>query len=277
MSGTISSPDALSADYSLRPETIEAFQRDGHVVVRGLLAPDEVETYRSAIKDAMTRCGKLQMQVEDESDDVYSRAFTQRINLWLLSEKVKEYVFSRRFAKVAAQLMGVAGVRLYHDQALFKEAHGGYTPWHQDHYYWPLETDRACTLWMPLVDCDESMGTMSFASGSHEFGYMGSEKITDDSDRYFDRVVSERGFKVHHSKSLKAGDATFHSAWTVHRAPGNDTDRVREVMTIIYYEDGSRLKKPENQNQSMDLAAYFPDCRAGDPAASRLNPALYRG
>ena len=36
-------------------------------------------------------------------------------------------------------------VRLYHDQALFKEAGGGITPWHQDQHYWPLDTDRTIT------------------------------------------------------------------------------------------------------------------------------------
>jgi hypothetical protein len=38
--------------------------------------------------------------------------------------------------------MEVEGVRLYHDQALFKEAEGGITPWHADHtigLYQPLK------------------------------------------------------------------------------------------------------------------------------------------
>ena len=61
-------------------------------------------------------------------------------------------MFAPRFAEVAARLLGVEGVRLYHDQGLFKEPGGGPTPWHQDGYYWPLDTERTITLWMPLVD-----------------------------------------------------------------------------------------------------------------------------
>src|SRR5207249_11996994 len=57
---------------------------------------------------------------------------------------------------------------LYHDQALFKEAGGGRTPWHQDMYYWPLDTDRTITMWMPLVDVPAEVGSMLFASGSQD-------------------------------------------------------------------------------------------------------------
>ena len=67
-------------------------------------------------------------------------------------------MFGGRFAGVAAALLGVDGVRLYHDQALFKEPGGGPTPWHQDQVYWPLATDRTITMWMPLVDLPDASG-----------------------------------------------------------------------------------------------------------------------
>ena len=44
----------------------------------------------------------------------------------------------------------VEGVRLYHDQALNKEPGGGYTPWHCDAYYWPVQSDKIVTAWVPL-------------------------------------------------------------------------------------------------------------------------------
>ncbi len=47
----------------------------------------------------------------------------------------------------------VEGVRVYADQALYKEPHGGYTPWHCDAFYWPLATDKAITAWVPLQVC----------------------------------------------------------------------------------------------------------------------------
>ena len=44
----------------------------------------------------------------------------------------------------------VEGVRVYHDQALNKEPGGGYTPWHCDGYYWPVQSDKIVTAWVPL-------------------------------------------------------------------------------------------------------------------------------
>lgn len=44
----------------------------------------------------------------------------------------------------------VEGVRIYHDQALNKEPGGGYTPWHCDGYYWPVQSDKIVTAWVPL-------------------------------------------------------------------------------------------------------------------------------
>jgi Phytanoyl-CoA dioxygenase (PhyH) len=61
----------------------------------------------------------------------------------------------------------VGGVRLYHDQALYKEAGGGPTPWHADQYYWPLTTDRVVTAWVPLQAVSADMGPLAFAERTH--------------------------------------------------------------------------------------------------------------
>jgi len=63
--------------------------------------------------------------------------------------------------------MKVDGVRIYHDQALFKEPGGGFTPWHADQYYWPLETDKTITAWMPLQSIPLTMGPLEFSAGRH--------------------------------------------------------------------------------------------------------------
>ena len=80
-----------------------------------------------------------------EARTTYGKAFLQIMNLWTKSEIVKEFVFGRRLARIATALLRTEGVRLYHDQALYKEAGGGYTPWHVDQYYWPLATEKTVT------------------------------------------------------------------------------------------------------------------------------------
>lgn len=260
----------FSSPYPLTPDHLEGYSRDGHVMVRGLLSTDEVAEFRQAILDAVQ---KLNIQAKPlEERDTYGKAFLQIMNLWVQDDAVRPMVLAKRFGQVAAELMGVSGARLYHDQALFKEPGGGPTPWHQDQHYWPLATDNTITMWMPLVDADTSMGTMRFASGSQSEGYLGDMPISDESEAMFEQFVAEKGYRITESGAMKAGDATFHSGWTLHGAPGNSSDRLREVMTIIYYPDGTLVGSADNDNRRADLATWFPGLKPGDLAASELNP-----
>ena len=182
---------------------------------------------------------------------------------------------AKRFARVAAELLGVNGVRIYHDQALFKESGGGPTPWHQDQYYWPVDTDNTVTMWMPLVDVTDQMGMLTFASGSHREGYLGTLPISEESERVFQEYVDSKGFSISRQKTMNAGDATFHYGWTLHSAPSNKSDTIREVMTVIYYADGTRVGPLDHPNRKFDRDVWLRGCEPGELAAGKLNPVLY--
>jgi ectoine hydroxylase-related dioxygenase (phytanoyl-CoA dioxygenase family) len=264
----------LSSDHALDRETVAAYQRDGHVVVRGLADRAEVDAYRPVIEAAAFR-----LKIEHrplEARDTYGKAFLQISNIWERDEQVRRFVLARRFAKVAAELMGVDGVRIYHDQALFKEAGGGLTPFHQDQYYWPVDTDNTITMWMPLVDVPAELGSMTFASGSHKLGYLGQFEISDESEAVFRALVEAKDIPLETHGALAAGDATFHAGWTLHGAPPNNTDTLRAVMTVIYMADGARAIEPDHGYREADLAKWMPGVRPGEVAASRLNPLVYR-
>jgi ectoine hydroxylase-related dioxygenase (phytanoyl-CoA dioxygenase family) len=264
----------LDSPYPLTPEQVAQYREKGHILLRGVLSPDEVAVYRRVILDAAMKHNRETRPLEER--DTYGRAFLQIMNLWAVDEAVKRYVLSKRFAGIAAQLMEVEGVRLYHDQALFKEPGGGHTPWHQDQFYWPLDTPKTVTMWMPLVNISEIMGSMTFADRSHEAGFIPiSDEISDASEAFFDDHVRDRGYPLTGGGEMAAGDATFHSGWTLHRAPGNVTDTVREVMTVIYYPDGTRVAPPVNDFQAADHKTWLGSITPGEPATSPLNPLVY--
>lgn len=264
----------LDSDYPLTAEQIAAYQKNGYAVLRGVVSEDELPPYREILTNITNEFAKTYAPLDKR--DTYGKAFIQLSNIWEQSPEVAKFVFARRFAKIAADLMGVSGVRLYHDQALYKEPGGGHTPWHQDQQYWPLDGAKCVTLWMPLVDCTKEMGTMRFAQGSQELGYQGPMNISDDSETELANLVAENGFPIVEAGDMKAGDATFHNGWTIHGAPGNsDPNKMREVMTIIFVEDGATITKPDHASQVNDLGRWFPGSKPGDPAASRLNPLLY--
>jgi ectoine hydroxylase-related dioxygenase (phytanoyl-CoA dioxygenase family) len=258
---------------TVEPALATAFQEDGHVCVRRLATAEEVAAVGPAIEAAAARRTSGVAPLEDR--DTYGKAFLQAINVWRLDPVAKAFVFGRRFASVAAQLLGVDGVRLYHDQALIKEPRGGHTPWHQDQRYWPLDTDRTVTMWMPLADVGAEVGTMTFASGSHRLGDLAGPVISDDSEAVFDAAVRARGLRPTTHGPLAAGDATFHAGWTLHRAPENPTAEARPVMTVIYFADGARVTEPTDDFQRFDLALWLKGLAPGDVAASDRNALVY--
>jgi len=266
-------PPTLDAPYTLCGDARRDFERDGHVLLRRVAAPDEVAAYRPLIREA-TFGNSVEKRALDERD-TYGKAFIQVGDIWKKDAAVAGFTLARRFGRIAAELLGVAAVRLYHDQALFKEPGGGPTPWHQDQYYWPLESDRTVTMWMPLVDIAADMGGMEFGSGTQRRPALAELAISDESEAFFERMAASGEFPVTRPVPMAAGDATFHAGWTLHRALPNTSNQLREVMTIICFADGSRLLEPHYQERKSPFESLFPGLKPGDVAASDLTPIVY--
>jgi ectoine hydroxylase-related dioxygenase (phytanoyl-CoA dioxygenase family) len=248
----------------------EEFRQNGHLLTRNVLSPDELNIYRPVINDAVRRFNTEKRRLADR--DTYGKAFLQIMNLWRVDEGVRQLVLSKRLGKIAADLLGVRNVRIYHDQALFKEPGGGPTPWHQDQYYWPLDSANTVTMWMPLVDISVEMGMLTFASGSHIQGTVFDQEISDESDASYKKFIKENQYAVTRPAGMRAGDATWHYGNTIHCAPGNDSDKMREIMTIIYMADGVRITEPKHAAQNNDWNTWLMGLPPGRLAASELNP-----
>jgi hypothetical protein len=269
----MSAVPGLAEPFVVDAETIARFGAEGHCVDRALASPDEISHYRPAI-DGATDAGRSDRRPLAQRD-TYGRAFIQSMNIHLLDPVVHTFVHSPRFAGVAAALLGVDGVRLYHDQALYKEPGGGHTPWHQDQVYWPLDTDQTITMWMPLVDVGPTDGAMVFADGSWRCGDLGGKIIGDESEAHFAEVVRRHGFDCTDHAPLRAGDATFHRGWTLHCAPPNTSAAMRSVMTIIYFADGARITEPDSDAQRADLGRWLDGGAPGALADGPSNPLLW--
>jgi len=262
----------LESYIAIAENKIQQFRNDGHVMIESLLDAEECSAYRSVINEAAYKYNTEKRQIKER--DTYGKAFLQIMNLWEVDEAVRSFTLAKRFAKVAADLLGVPAVRLYHDQALYKEAGGGLTPWHQDQYYWPLDTNATVTMWMPLVDISVDMGMLTFASGSHKEGAVKNVAISDESEKELTDHIGKKKYPISRSTTMKAGDASFHYGWTLHSAPANNSSVTREVMTIIYFADGAKITTPINEHQEADRQRWLCGGHPGEEAASDLNPVI---
>lgn len=244
------------------------FERDGFVVLPGLLEPELLRDWRPRIREAALGCQRE--RAPGEARSTYERAFVQAMNLWQHDARVRPFVLAPELAAVARQLLGVEAVRLYHDQALLKEAGGGHTPWHVDQAYWPLASDRVLTLWIPLVDVPLEMGPLAFAAGSHRLE-VPALPIGDESEAVLAAWVAEQGLDLVEAP-FALGDVSAHLGRTLHRAGPNRTERERTVMTVILMDAGMRLAEPASAHQVEDRETWLPGVEVGAVCDSPLNP-----
>ena len=261
---------ALLAGEPLTDDQVGAFWRDGHILLRGLLSPEEAATVRAAIVEEAER----QFALRDGRTS-FGGAFHQAQNLRRRSPGVAAFALSPRLGAVAAQLLQVPAARIYHDQALFKPPGGPASAWHQDQYFWPLATDRSLGLWMPLTPVTPGMGAMRYASGSHRLGDLGQHTIDAEAERHFADVIAEHGLPVAAGESYAAGDCAFHLGWTVHGADANRSDRVREAAVVTFYPDGTRVDELTNEAREYDARVFLGGRRPGEPADGERNPVVW--
>ncbi len=267
-------PTLLDIDtpYALTADQIARFRRDGFIKLKHVLSPDVLAHYGAVISSEVQRLNTLHVPMEKR--DTYQKAFLQVMNLWTKNDTVKEFCYGQRLARLAAELMGVKGVRLYHDQALYKEPGGGITPWHADQYYWPLSNANTVTAWIPLQATPMELGPLAFSIGSHEFEAGRELGISDESEVRIGRSLKERNYPLNDTP-FDLGEVSFHYGWTFHRAGPNTSNRPRAVMTVIYVEDGIRLTAPKHKNHQADWDTWMPGLKIGDVVATQLNPLIY--
>jgi len=263
---------SFNEPYQLSARQVDFFQTHGYIKLKQVLSPAALAYMDSTITHEVQRMNTQALPMDQR--DTYGKAFLQIMNIWTRSERVREIVFSKRLAKIATDLLSVSGVRIYHDQALYKEPSGGHTPWHADQYYWPLASDKTVTAWIPLQATGMEWGPLEFSSGSHQMRAGRDLKISDESQQRLDQQLIDEGYE-HVAEPFELGEVSFHSGWLFHRAGPNMTDKMRKVMTIIYMDKLMRLKNPENENQVNDWNSWCPGAEIGKQIDTPINPIVY--
>lgn len=264
---------------TLSSEQIHEYREQGFLVIEDFLSPQELEQWRDALQDAVqTRKGnKMPDRAEvygkgDAADKNYfDQVFDQLINLWMDNEKMKRIMLDERLGKMAAELSGCDGIRIWHDQALVKKPWANPTSWHLDTPYWSFSDRRALSIWVALDDATLENGCLFFLPGTHQKTSFENPGITKNMGAIFDFYPQ---FKTNRSvaASMKAGSCSFHNGLTVHGAHANMTPGLRRAMTCAYMPAGSTFNGIQNILTDEQVARL----KIGDPLNDdRQNPLLY--
>jgi ectoine hydroxylase-related dioxygenase (phytanoyl-CoA dioxygenase family) len=196
--------------------------------------------------------------------------------MWQEDALIKKFVFSERLARLAAELLGVSAIRVYHDNALSKQPGCGRTPWHYDGHHFPIATDNVCTVWIPLQPIPDNMGPLGFAKGIDVLRAVEDipfSKFDTSYDRRISERFRERGVEVDIT-AFELGEISFHHNLNFHTAGPNLTTMPRMVLATTYFEDGARvIDAPHMVNG--DWRRFMPNVEPGDVIDTPLNPVLF--
>jgi ectoine hydroxylase-related dioxygenase (phytanoyl-CoA dioxygenase family) len=248
------------AAVTVSSELIADFRRDGFVVVPDLLDTEELVRFGAAVDAAVERRSRHDTRALVEKTR-YEQSFTQCQNLWEDCPDVRPLTFHARVAETAARLLGVDAVRLWHDQALYKEPGGRETDPHQDQPYWPILESDTVTAWIPFDASTLSNGAMGYLPGSHRLGVREFVNIffgEPENPLHRDELAGIQPMWV----EVPPGSVAFHHGLTFHLAKPNTTGTVRRVHTVIYFADGStrgegRFPHPSVERASIPMGAVI--------------------
>jgi ectoine hydroxylase-related dioxygenase (phytanoyl-CoA dioxygenase family) len=232
-------------------EEITHYRENGFVQIHDFLTPEELEVWRDAVEEAVSGRGRLKLAGREKEerwqagDSYYDAVFVQRINLWQDNEKMRQLMLDPRLGKLAADLAGVDGIRIWHDQALIKQPWANPTGWHLDNPYWSFHSKDAITIWVALDDATLENGCLWFLPGTHRLATFDNVGIGHNIADLF--KVYPAWATLHAAPDvLKAGSCSFHNGLIAHAAGANFTPGWRRAMTCAYMPDGSTFNGKQN-------------------------------
>jgi ectoine hydroxylase-related dioxygenase (phytanoyl-CoA dioxygenase family) len=239
-------PATASERLVVTREQIATFERDGVVKIPAAIDPAWVEPLLELTDQQLAKPSRW--VTDSNRGATTERLFTDRY-LWREHPLVRRFVFDSAVGGIAGQLMRASSTRFYFDHLLVKQPHTAEpTPWHQDIPYWPFLGKQVCSVWIALTHATVAQSSLEFVRGSHrwntyfapvafgtkagwaaEFQGEACPDINGARERY--DIV---GFDV------EPTDALVFSAWTLHGAPGNASERRRVALSTRWLGDDAR-------------------------------------
>ena len=224
---------------SWTPAQLEAFQRDGFLIIEaGYLDDEAVELLRSRFEPLFG--GEYETGIRpDEVNWVAGRDPDDRTrqicNGWKADPAIAVRVLAQRTGRLAAELMSWDGVRLLQDNVIWKPPGAKSLGMHQDGSYLDyLVPPEMVTCWIALDDTAAEAGTITYAAGSHRWPRSAENRgefhAPADWLAPVRRAVPSGEELRLVPIEVKAGGASFHHHLTFHGSGPNTADVPRRAV-----------------------------------------------
>ena len=229
--------------HVLSDGVVEQFNKDGFVATPEVFSAAELSTLSDAVDEEVSKRSAHDTRKVDQKS-IYEQSFVQCMRLWETSSVVRDFVCDGRLAGMAAQLLRVPSVRLWQDQALYKESGGRETDPHQDQTFWPIGDAPLVSVWIPFHAVTRDNGAMAYVPGSHLAGGLRPVDITHTTEPY--DILSDPSLSQRTPRWMEvdAGAMIWHHGFTVHQAAANSSSETRRVFTVVFIADGCTRQKP---------------------------------
>lgn len=225
---------------------IEQYQRDGAVLLKGILSPEERQLLQRGVEESRHNPGKRSSLATDASGEgeTFLESFPS-----LQSASLKQLLDLGRIPEIAARMMQVSSAQLILDQIFYKQKGRIIpTPWHQDTPYMKVRGDDMVRIWI-TADYSPRDLTLQIVRGSHRWNVIYDPRIGGQGDNALKK--SGDGRMLSFKENLSGGPSV------------PDIDRYRDSFDILSWdvEPGDALVFNGNMLHSAGGADNYPHSR----------------
>ena len=196
-------------------QTKRDFDRDGYVVLRGFLSPEE-------LKDLRAHTDRCLNEVEKKEGYEGIAKSLDKVDPWFEDRLVR--------GKQTGLISALLDDDLEPATAAWFDRIPGENAGVKPHFDGVGHRRKGATIWIALDPADRDNGCLYYAKGTHRQelpNHLGLEGFS---------AESEEAFAV----EVQPGDAAIHSSLTVHWSEANRSQRSRQAISYFYWAASSR-------------------------------------
>ena len=279
----ISHKNRINVPKRLSDNQVQFFIDHGYISVPNLIKSDEIEELREdAVRIARGGypCEAVEPTSENLSDDQILANILCIHQPHFISPIMEKYVKHPELCGVLSQITAAhipfwdGSVKCMQSMLFVKPSGFQGQSWHQDEIYIPTRDRSLIGGWIAMDDATVENGCLWVIPGSHQMGYLYSQKPHGNPDEFDSADLESYGFDetLEVPIEVKTGTVVFFNGYLLHRSRKNRGQTYRRVLVNHYCNAWSLLPwsiKDDERPANADRRSVIP--------VSGIDPYAWKG